>query len=58
LLQPDVVESRKLLCIVEVGIHWVGLRRMLMQEIEPQLVGPPVAIRRTAAVVERTLGLC
>jgi hypothetical protein len=29
---------------------------MLVQEIEPQLVGPPVAIRPAGVVIERALG--
>jgi hypothetical protein len=56
-LQPRIVEAREGFGIVEVAVHRIGLRRMLVQEIEPQLVGPPVAIGGTAAMLERTLAL-
>ena len=52
------VEALELLGVVEVLAHRIGLGGMLVQEIEPQLVRPPVAVRRAAAggVVEGAFG--
>ena len=57
LLQRLVVEALEFLRVVEVLAHRVGLRGMLVQQIQPQLVRPPVAVRRADAgdVVERAL---
>ena len=43
------VEALELLGVVEVLAHRIGLGGMLVQEVEPQLVRPPVAVRRAAA---------
>ena len=52
------VEALELLGVVEVLAHRIGLGRMLVQEVELQLVRPPVAVRRAAAggVMERAFG--
>ena len=45
------VEALELFGVVEVLAHGIGLGGMLVQEIELQLVRPPVAVRRAAAGV-------
>src|SRR5262245_34966512 len=55
ILECLVVEALELLGVVEVGAHGVRLRRMRVQELERQLVGPPVAVRhRATGPIERT----
>ena len=58
LLHRRQVEALELLRVVEVLAHRIGLGGMLVQELESQLVRPPVAVRRAAAgdVVEGALG--
>src|SRR5581483_3337073 len=48
-LERGEVEGLQLLRVVEAGPHRVRLRRALAQQIEAQLVRPPVAVRRSAA---------
>ena len=56
-LQRLVVEALEFPGVVEVLAHRIGLRGMLVQEIELQLVRPPVAIRGAAGRVrERAFG--
>ena len=57
LLQRLVVEALEFLRVVEALAHRVGLRGMLVQQLQPQLVRPPVAVRPADAgdVVERAL---
>ena len=55
-LQRREVEALEFLRVVEVLAHRVGLGGMLVQEIQPQLVGPPVAVRGAAAVFDGHLG--
>ena len=57
LLQGREVEALELLGVVEVLAHRIGLGGVLVQEVQPQLVRPPVTVRRAAAgrVVERAL---
>ena len=43
-----VVEALELLRVVEVLAHRIGLAGMLVQQFEPQLVRPPVLVRRAA----------
>jgi len=43
------VEALKLHGVVEVLAHGVGLAWMLVEEVEPQLVRPPVPVRRAAS---------
>ena len=45
LLQCLVVEALEFLRVVETFAHRVGLLGMLMQQLQPQLVRPPVAVR-------------
>ena len=49
LLQRREVEALELLGVVEVLAHRIGLGGMLVQEVQPQLVRPPVTVRRAAA---------
>ena len=55
LLQRLVVEVLEFLRVVELLAHRVGLRRMLVQQFQPQLLRPPVLVRPADAgnVVER-----
>src|SRR5262249_34070585 len=57
LLQSREVEALELLGVVEVLAHRIGLGRMLVQDVQSQLVGPPVAVRLPAASggIERAL---
>ncbi len=57
LLEGREVEALELLRVVEVLAHRIGLRGVLVQQIQPQLVRPPIAVRRpaTGGVTERTL---
>ena len=48
-LHGPQVETLELFGVVEIPAHRVGLGGMLVQDIEPQLVWPPVAVRRAAA---------
>ena len=52
------IEALELLCVVEVLAHRIGLGGMLVQEIELQLVRPPVLVRGAAAggMVEGAFG--
>ena len=58
LLQGREVEALELLGVVEVRAHRVGLGRVLVQQVEPQGLGPPVAVRGAAAggLMEGALG--
>src|SRR6185312_17407239 len=38
------VEAFKGFCIVKIFIHWVGSTRMLAQNAQFKLIGPPVAV--------------
>ena len=53
------VEAVEGLGVVEVRAHRIGLRRVLVQQVEAELVRPPVAVGRAAAggLVEGALGL-
>src|ERR1700733_4139819 len=55
--QRREVEALELPGIVEIRVHRVGLRGMLVQQVERQVVRPPIFVRRAAAqrVIERTL---
>ncbi len=60
-LQRGVVQALELRRVVEARAHRIGLGGMLVQQIEPQLIRPPVAVRRAAAtrrsaVIERAFG--
>ena len=57
LLQRRVVQALEFLRVVEVRAHRVGFRGMLVEQVEAELVGPPVTVRdaHTARVVEGTL---
>ncbi len=57
LLERLVVEALELLRVVEALAHRVGLRGMLVQQFQPQLVRPPVAVGPADAgdVAERAL---
>jgi hypothetical protein len=48
-LQRGEIEALEFFGVVEVLAHGIGLRRMLVQQIDPELVRPPVAIRRATA---------
>ncbi len=52
------VEALELFRVVEVLAHRIGLGGMLVQKVEPQLVRPPVAVRRAFAggMFERAFG--
>src|SRR4030095_5773292 len=54
LLQGREVETLELFRVIEVRAHRIGLRRMLVQDVESQLIRPPVAVGR-AGSGERTL---
>ena len=58
LLQRVVVDLLERLGVVEAGVERVGARRVLVQQVQAQLVGPPVAIAGTAtrSRMERALG--
>ena len=58
LLQREVVELLEFLGVVERRAQRVGLVRVLVQQLQAQLAGPPVLVRGAAAggVVERALG--
>jgi len=49
LLHGLQVETLELLSVVETLAHRIGLGGMLVQDIEPQLVRPPVTVRRASA---------
>ena len=51
------VEALELFSVVELLAHGIGLGRMLVQDIQLQLIRPPVLVRRPAAggVIEWTL---
>ena len=49
------VEALELFGVVEVPAHRIRQRGMLVQDVQPQLVRPPVTIRRTADMIERAL---
>ena len=51
LLQRGEVELLEFLGVVELLAHRVGLRRVLVQDLEVQPVGPPVAVRLGAGMV-------
>lgn len=57
LLQRLVVEALEFLRVVEGPVRRVGLRGMLVQQLQPQLLRPPVAVRPAGAgdVVEGAL---
>ncbi len=59
LLHGREVEALELLGVVEVLVHRVGLRGVLVQEVDPQLIRPPIAVGRAAAggVVEGDIWL-
>ena len=41
--------ERCVLCgVVEVWIHWIGCSRVLIEDLQIELVGPPHSIRRVA----------
>ena len=44
------VETPELFSIVKFFAHWIGLRGMLVQDIELQLAWPPISVRCTAAL--------
>ncbi len=44
------VEALELFGVVEILAHRIGLGGMLVQDIQPQLVRPPVSVRRAAAI--------
>ena len=48
-LDRGQVEFFEFFCVVKIGVHRVGSRRMLVQDVQVQLVGPPVAVRCTSA---------
>ncbi len=61
--QRSIVELLELAFVVKARLHRVGRRRMLVQDGEVELVGPPIAIgpcalsrARALRGVERTLG--
>ena len=57
-LQGRKIQARERLSVVEARAHRIGLGRMLMQQIYPQLVRPPITVGcPTSAVIERTLRL-
>src|SRR5688572_3065458 len=60
LLQRRVVEVVEFLLVVEVLAHRIRLRGVLMEQLDPQLLRPPVAIRpagsQGSAMFERALG--
>ena len=49
LLHGLQVETLELVCVVESLAHRIGLGGALVQDIEVQLVRPPVPVRRAAA---------
>src|SRR6202034_4659006 len=57
LFQSGIVQALERLSIVEILAHGIGERGVVMQQIQVQVVRPPVAIRRAwaAAVMERAL---
>ncbi len=59
LLQRRVVEALELLGVVETLVQRIRRGGMLMQHVQPQLLGPPIAVRRAAAggVIEQALDL-
>jgi hypothetical protein len=58
LLQCSKVEAPERLGVVEARVHRIGLAGVLAEEVQPQLLGPPVIIRRTAASGMRERALC
>ena len=55
-LERDVVERGELLRVVEASPHRVGLRGVLVQQVQAQLVRPPVAVGGPGGIaVERAL---
>lgn len=59
LLHGRQVQALEGLRIVEVRVHRIGLGRVLVQDLQVQLVGPPVTVGYAAAgsgMLERTLG--
>ena len=59
LLQRGVIERVEFVCVIEVSPHGVRLGGLLVQDVELQLVGPPVLVRGalTGSVVEWTLAV-
>src|SRR5262249_31337982 len=49
LLHGREIEALELLSVVEVLAHRIGHGRMLVKDVEPELVRPPVTVRRPAA---------
>ena len=47
-LHSSQVEALELFCVVEVLAHRVGLGGMLVQDLDFQLIRPPVAVRRAS----------
>ena len=56
-LQLPVVQLLELLSIVELLAHRVGELRVLVQQIQPQVVGPPVAVA-PPRVTSASVGSC
>jgi hypothetical protein len=58
LLHRREIEALELFRVVEVPAHGIGLRGMLVQKLDLQLFGPPVAVRGAASgsLVERAFG--
>ena len=51
------VEALKLLGVVERLVHWVGQSRVTVEDLEVQLLRPPVAVHVSAGSArERALG--
>ncbi len=56
LLHRLQIEALELFGVVEFRIHRIGLGRVLMEEVDAQLVRPPVPVGPAAGcVIERTL---
>ncbi|MCY1177230.1 hypothetical protein D9M73_175300 [compost metagenome] len=55
LLEGLEIQRLERLGIIEFTAHGVGLGRVLMQDLQVQLIGPPVAVRRatTSGMIER-----
>ena len=49
LLHGREIEALELLSVVEALAHRIGQGGMLAQDVQPQLVRPPVTVRRAAA---------
>ena len=56
--QRVVVERREFGCVVEIRVHWVAVRIVLVENVEVELVGPPLLVGRRPHIAMGERALC